>query len=427
MSSKGDIRIDGDWQRPPGSRVARPAITVAVLAGAALLALGSFRGSGTCVPEETPPEVVPDPTETALLVAEEFAAAWNRGDATTAADLIGEEWEGVLLPGFADSQFGPEDGRAVLEEGIAFLSAVTRMSLGPCEASVPPPGSRATADIRCENGALDGDYLDAIARNIWDDIRPMPGRGEPGIAFGVRGDRIVSLEAGGPGFAPQAYCIWAEQNRPADAAALFDLWCRPDTTAASGTIHADLAAAFVADGAPLPSRALTNARLAAVYVDRFAEHHNIGDIFTARGWLSHDVRASDLPGFPGGDAEPTVDEFLAWSARLLEITVGECSVDYSVASTVVTCPDMAVGGPFLAESVAQPTRFTLSPAARRPVARAPERILSVEPLGEDPIPVERICRFLEESDPETAAISFTADCSPVYGGADLSTAALGTG
>jgi hypothetical protein len=424
VDGKGDIRVAGGAGRPAGGRLG-PAIAVAVVAGAALLALGSFRGSGTVVPDETIPEVVPDQIEAAFVAVDEFAAAWNRGDAAAAASLVAGEWDSVLLPGFADSQFTPRDGRAALESGIAFLSSVTRLSLGPCDAVAPSPDSRATTDLRCDDGGLEGDYLDAVARNIWEDIRPMPDRGEPGLTFGIRGDRIISIEAGGPGFAPQAYCIWAEQNRPADAGSLFDLWCRPDTTAAAAAIHAQLAAEFVAEGAPLPSRRLTDARLAAAYVDRFAEHHNLGDVFTARGWLSQDVDASDLPGFPDGDAEPTVDEFLAWSARLLEIDVGACEVAYSPESTVVTCSEMTVGGPLLDDPVAQPTRFTLSPGSRRPVARAPERILAVEPLGGDPVPVEQICRLLEETDREAAAAVFTADCTPVYPAAASSAAALG--
>jgi hypothetical protein len=424
VNSRGDIRVERDPRRPAGGRIAGPAITVAVLAGAALFALGSFGGSGTAVPQETVPEVVPDPTEAAFVVVDEFAEQWNSGNAAAAVSLIGAEWDSVLLPGFTDSLFVPEDGRAALEDGIAFLSSVARLSLGPCDAVAPDPGARATTDIRCEDGALEGDYLDAIARNIWEGIRPMPDRGEPGVTFGVRGDRIISIEAGGPGFAPQAYCIWAEQSRPEDADSLFDLWCRPNTSAAAAAVHAELAAAFVAEGTPLPPRRLTDARLAAVYVDRFAEHHNLGDVFTARGWMSQRVEAADLPGFPAGSNEPTVDEFLAWSTRLLEIDVGECEVDYSVESTVVTCRDMTVGGPMLAEAVAQPTRFTLSPASRRPVARAPERILAVEPLGGDPIPVERICRLLQGSDPAAAGAVFTADCAPDYPAA-VTAAALG--
>ena len=87
---------------------------VAALSFLAVLALGSFRGSGTASPDETAPRVVPDPTETALAVAEDFAAAWNAGDAAAAAALVDEAWETVVLPGFADSQFTQRDGRARL-------------------------------------------------------------------------------------------------------------------------------------------------------------------------------------------------------------------------------------------------------------------------------------------------------------------------
>jgi hypothetical protein len=378
---------------------------VAALVVAVLTALGAFRGSGS------QPEEVPDSLEeTALRLVDEFAAAWNRGDAAAADGLVADEWASVALPGLTDPWFAPEDGREGLTEGLTFLSLATDLSLGRCSSAVPPPDAVTEAVVTCPEAAFGGAYLTAVRRNAW--TAETSHQTVSGMVFGIRGNRIVAIEIEDRSFSPQAYCIWAEASRPAAAAALFDLHCRPVTAAENAAGHIELAGEYLAAGAPVPTADRAEARLSALYVDRFVEHHNLGDTLTIRGWLSRGVRAADLPGFAGGtDAE--VADYLSWSSRLVEIRAGACTVEAGDATTTVTCPGMTVAGPMFAEPVPQPTRFVLASANNpRAIARAYARILAVEPLADDTVPVQDACQRLQLTD--LAGASFTADCEPVY-------------
>ncbi len=387
-----------------------------------LVGFGAFDGSGTAEPDP-----IPTAAESALLAVEEFAMAWNRGDADVVDGFIAEEWETIVLPALAGPVLRPEDGREALTEAIGFLTSLTSLSLGPCAAEMSPPDSPTTAVVRCDEAVFGGHYLEAVRSSIWHDIAaPAP---DPGIVFGVRGDRLLGIATDAGGFAPQAYCIWAEQTRPDAAATLFDLHCRPITAAGQAELHAELAAGFLAAGAPLPSRHLTEARLNALYVDRFVEHHNLQDTYTAQNWLSHTVGATTLPGFAGtGNVEvPSVDDYLSWSATLLQIDAGTCTVEPGTVTTVVDCPGMSVSGPLFDEPLPQPTRFVLSTAHRGgTIARAYGRIVAVEPLADVPVPIEDVCRRLQQTDPTAASLAFDDDCTPVYTGraADVLATAL---
>jgi hypothetical protein len=389
---------------------------VVAVALAAVGVVTSFGGGGE---SDQPDEAIPTSLEAAIQVVEQFAEAWNRGDADAVGDLIIDDWDSIQLPGFSDPFFAPADGRPALTNGIAFLTAVAGFLSGPCDAELAPPDSRATAVVRCHDADFGGDYLDAVRRNVWDEAPPGLGFGRwvpvPGVTFGIQGDRIVAIESVSHRFTPQAYCIWGDQARPELAASLFDLHCRPATTPSAGGAHAEAAEAFGAAGSPLPSWRLAEARLTASYVDRFVEHHNLADTHTAQGWLSPAVSPADLPGFAGAADEPAVADYLQWSARLMEIQSGECAVEYGGDFTVVTCPHMTVTGPLLDEPLSQPTRFTLgSTNGGERVARAFARIVAVEPLNGLLVPVEQVCRDLRQSHPAAASGAFTEDCSPVY-------------
>jgi hypothetical protein len=392
-----------------------------VVGGLALL--GAFRGPGDEVPEDH----VPDAAETALLTVEEFASTWNTGDGPAVERLIAGNWTSVVLPGFADPRFEAEDGRGALAEGIRFLSSVARLSLGPCHAEVAPPDSGSTAVVDCSEARFEGDYLDAVARNIWTDRNgPGPDLGQ-GMRFEVTGDRLVSWEGGNGPYSPQAYCIWAEQARTEAATSRFDLHCRPSTRPADARVHVELAAQFLAAGAPLPTGAEAEARLSALYVDRFVEHHNLGDAATIRGWLSHEVGPGDLPGFAGAAVEPAMADYLLWSTRMLDLHAGTCEVEWNDSRTIVTCPDMMITGPLLAGPLARPTRFVLA-SSNRPgaVARAYGRVLAVEPLFDDVLSVDATCRRVRLAHPDVASSAFDDACHPVYtkDAADLLAAAL---
>lgn len=410
------IRIGSGLPRDTPPRPKSPAVAAGLLLVGVLASLGIFRGSGSAVSEDTVPDLGPDQLELARLVVLEFATAWNRGDIAAVDALIAEDWRSIVLPGLLDPRFTAEDGRPALIDGISFLSGVAGISLGPCDAELAPPDAGTAAVVRCPEAAFDGRYLDAVARNIWD---PPPSgidvtETTSGIDFGIRGNRILHIDGGSPAFTPQAYCIWAEQTHP-EAASLFDLACHPATGVADAGAHARLAEGFLAAGSPLPSTRLTNARLAAWYVDRFVEHHNIGDTPTALEWLSRRVPASNLPGFAGADAEPAMTDYLRWSARLVRIDAGECSVEYGGSHTIVTCPQMAVDGPLAGGPLPQPTRFTITSSPDRgPLARAFDRIVGVERLSDDLLPVEETCRELQSRNPAAAALAFAGDCRPVY-------------
>jgi hypothetical protein len=419
VQSKGQIRVEGGTP-PARRRWTAPAMAVTALATIGLLATaGAYRGSVATDGEETIPDLGPSPLEAALLVAEDFAAAWNRGDAAAADALIADEFDWVTLPGLTDPHFGPRDTRAALGDGVRFLTSVTALQLGPCDAEVAPPDGRASVLVRCEDAEFRGDYLDAVRRNIWEASLPEPiaraGDAPPGMVFAVDRGAIVGIDLDLDRYAPQAYCIWAEEERPEAAATMFDLHCRPITSPANGAAHADAAAAFVAAGAPLPTRELAEARVAAAYVDRFVELHNVVDTLTARSWLSASVEAADLPGFPGPAATPPIADYLAWSGRLIDIETGRCTVEISGERTIVTCPDMTAGGRLLGERLPQPTRFVIDANRRgNPVARAQGRILAIEPLSDDPALLDELCRRLRSERPATADLAFDDACTPTY-------------
>jgi hypothetical protein len=429
VDSKGEIKVD---QGPtPEPKRPWPVLATAVLIAlgvGALVVLTNFQGSGAIAPEETLPDVGPDPLETAVRVVEEFAAAWNVGEVTTAESLISDDWDTVVLPGFQDPWFHSGEGRKSLSDGIAFLSPLTRLSLGSCQSEFAPSDSAATAVVHCDEADFVGNYLDAVWTNAWRDLQPglalIKDERTPGMSFGVREDRIVSIDIEVGVFAPQAYCIWAEQTHP-EAASLFDLHCHPRPAGLEAPAHAELAEAFMAAGAPLPSYQLAEARLAASYVDRFVELHNLVDTATVGAWLSTSVSAGDLPGFPGAANEPQLSDYLPWSARLLELATGECTIEIDVGVTIVTCPEMSVAGPLVSEPLRQPTRFVIASNRRgSPVARAYGRILAVEPLGDEMVPIEEICLRLQGS--SASASAFADGCNPVYSaeGAEALTAAL---
>ncbi len=388
-------------------------LVVAVLLVAVLLGLSGFRGSDATVPGEDLPDLGPDPLEVARLIVGDFATAWNEGDVAALDRLIADDWDTVVLPGLADARVNPRDGRDELTDGLAFLSATTAFTLGPCDVEAAPPVSAATAVVHCGEAGLRGIYLDAVERNIWEGTGTAAAEAT-GMTFRLRDREIIAIETAVPAFTPQAYCLWAEEARPDTAPALFDLHCHPLATGATAAAHGELAAGFLDAAPPLPSHRTARARLAASYVARFAEHHNLGNTGTAAGWLSPRVRAADLPGFPGGPLDTEPAAFLPWSAAVQTLEVGPCTVAVDGDRTVVTCPDLTVSR-LGAAPLLQPTRFTLeaSPARRR-VARASVRIVEVESLGEGPAWPASICDDLRRSDPAMAGLAFAADCTPVY-------------
>jgi hypothetical protein len=412
----GDVKVDlGTSGRPPRRGPTSAAAIVLLLI--VLVGLNGFRGSDATAPREDLPDLGPDPLEAARLVVGGFAAAWNDGDVGALDGLIAADWDTILLPGLADDRLNQRDGRDELTDGLAFLTAVTTFTLGPCEVGSAPPASAATAVVHCEEAGFRGDYLDAVERNIWEATEAATGTiaDATGITFRVRDREIIAVEAAVPAFTPQAYCLWAEETHPDTAPGLFDLHCHPVTTGATGPAHAELAGDFLAADPALPSHRTARARLAAGYVDRFAEHHNLGDTRTAAGWLSPEVPASGLPGFAGGPHDTDPAGFLPWSAAVQWIDIGPCSIETGDAHTIVTCPELTVSGPLVAGPLPQPTRFTLeSSRTRGRVARATARIVEVEPLGRRQVPLATICGELRRSDPSVAEQVFSADCSPVY-------------
>lgn len=391
--------------------------TVAVVG--VLLSLGGFsKSSGPGSSDgDSGIDLPTDDHANVFAVVEEFAAAWNDGDAVAAVAVISDDWEAIQLPGVTDGWLSPADGRPALSETIAFLTATTELSLGTCDANLSPPEATTTAVVRCRDAAFRGDYLDAVTTNIWGNLRPAPtgADDEPGLTFEIRGDRITALSGRGDLFAPQAYCIWAEADRPDLATVLFDLHCRPIVDASAGSVHAEVAAAFVAEGSPLPPRAAADARLAAGYVDRFFASHNIGDIESAANWLALDVTASDLPGFPVSAIEPALFEYLAWSSTLFRIDTGACMVAAGAGETLVTCEDLRISGVLHAEPAVVPTRFVVnSVSSGGPIAGVRGRILSMTVLEPVPTSLQEVCAELRASAPAMANRAFAADCTPIY-------------
>ena len=136
MEDKGAIRYGTE----PAPGRPRPAIgwlaaVVAVVAAGVLLVLGGFRGSAGIATEETVP-LGPDLLESAQLLVEDFAFAWNEGDVAGVDAFIRADWDMVSLPGFADPRFTRRDGRPALTEAITFLNSVATLSLGSCDASI---------------------------------------------------------------------------------------------------------------------------------------------------------------------------------------------------------------------------------------------------------------------------------------------------
>jgi hypothetical protein len=412
VQGKGVVRIDPQPPPEPGRRWPAAAAAVAVVVVGALAGLGALSGSGGNVSEETVPEVGPGPVESAMLVVEEFAAAWNQGDAAVADGLVADDWDLMLLPGFLDPRFSMNDGRPALSEGIAFLAAVTRLSLGPCRAEVSPPDEETTAVVRCDEAEFRGDYLEAL--EVGARVRRDRPEGR-GISFGIAEGEIISIDATAGLFSPQAYCIWAGQTHPELADTLFDLYCYPEATAASGTAHAELAAEFVVSGRPHPSPEMTEARLAAAFVARSVENLNEGNPLTPLRWMSGDVSAEDLPGYAGAAEVPGIADFLLWTGRLLDIEPGTCSVRFEGEHTVVTCPEMSVEGPIVGEPQPQPTRFTLlSSLTRVSFTQSFHRIVGVEPLDDTDLRLEETCRRLRNTHPSTASQAFGGNCTPIY-------------
>jgi hypothetical protein len=419
MGPHDAVRIDTRKPpEPPRRGVVAASVVLLLLVVGVLLGVGHYDDLAEEAPEETIPDIGPDPLEQALLVVEDFAAAWNGGDAAAVGDLIPEEWEWIQLPGLSDGWLTTRDGRAQLETGIGFITSVSRISLGRCDAELGPPDSPTTAVVRCNDAGFVSDYLDALERNMWEDTGPRSpsrwGPRRPGILFGIQRGSVISVELETDPYTPHAYCVWAELNHPERAAFLFDLHCRPNTTEATSDAHAELAEAFMAAGAPFPTRQVAEARLAASYVARFAELHNLVDTATVDAWLSPQVEAASLPGFAGGEA-PAVADYLTWSARLMDISTGLCSVEFGDGVTVVTCPDLTVAGVLFDQPVPQPTVFTVDSNRRGdPVARSRGRILAVEPLSDDHVPIEEICRRLRGLQPTAAAAAFADECTPEY-------------
>lgn len=379
---------------------------LALVAGG-LQALGAMSGSGT-PPDETVPDLGPDPLEQAIAVVEEFALAWNERDSATVTSAIAAERPGsIVLPGLMYPRFGPPLEPGQLADAVAFLTGIARISLGRCEAEPAPADLGETVVVRCGDARFEGDYVEALRRAAPEDADPE------GITFAVLGTRIVAISASGGSYDPAAYCVWAEQDGA--GLALFDLHCHPTTTAASAGSHARTAAAFMAAGGPVPVRETIDARLVATFVDLFVDRHNAGRPLAALPWLSPEVSARDLPGFAGAARDPDIRDYLLWSARLLRIELGECSVEMGGRFTTVTCPDLTVAGPLLDGPHPQPTRFTLAASASRNLRLQPVGVITdIEPLGGRPLPLEAICRRLQQSDPAAAALAFTEDCSPVY-------------
>ena len=414
MDPRGEIRVfAGSPETPRRSPPAAAPVLVVLVVGL-LFGLGAFAASGASSAENT----LPDPRDSGVRVVERFAAAWHQADLGAIDTLIGEDWESIALPGFTSPTFQAEDGRAGLSDRIEFLTSVATLSLGRCDSALAPPDSRATVVVTCTKASFEGAYLEAVWRNAWAELAlqaTVDSNSTPGIEFGLRGDRIISVAGDSIPFAPQAYCIWAEEAHPEIAPELFDLHCLPVTTADSATAHAVLAQAFLDAGAPLPSLALSRARLIAQYVDRFAELHNLGDTLTLRSWISYDVDASDLPGFPGSEADPDLSDYLLWSIRLIEIDPGDCTIELLDGVTIVTCPNLVVTSPLASEGLLQPTRFTLARPERGRAARNRARIMAIEPLGDRTgLPIVQTCLDLRASAPESAAAAFSEECQPIY-------------
>jgi hypothetical protein len=413
MEGRGDVRVHSeqatDLRRSRVAPVAAATLLLGVLVG-----VSGFRGSDATAPGDDLPDLGPDPLETAQLVVGDFAVAWNDGDLGALDRLVADEWGSIVLPGFLDPRFvGTRDE---LRDAVAFLTSVATLSLGPCDSEPAPPDGNATALVRCAEAGFSGDYLDALRLDfrvdpvVLADSEPIPG-----ITFEIRDDRIIDLDTHAQDFAPQAYCAWAQGVDAALAASLFDLYCYPTTTGANGTAHAEAATRFMAAGAPLPSPETVEARYVASYVDRFVENLNLGAPYAVLRWLSGGVGTAALPGYAGAAEEPFIADYLEWVSILFEIETGQCSVGFEAGSTVVTCPDLTVAGPLLEESHPQPTRFTLVDSVTRETWGQPfERIVAVERLTEDLVPVAEVCRRVQRLRPSVAAQAFTDDCLPVY-------------
>lgn len=413
MGDRGDIRVHGE---PAPRRRSNPTAPMAalVLLLAVLVGLSGFRGSDATAPGEELPDLGPDPLEKARLVVGDFAEAWNEGDLTVLDRLIADEWDSIVLPGFLDPRFVGE--REELRDAITFLSSVAGLSLGPCDAVEAPPDTRATALVRCEEAGFDGDYLEALWRDFRVDPAFLGDSGPvPGITFEILEDRIVGLDTDAQDFAPQAYCNWAQGVDSGYAASLFDLYCYPTTTAATGPGHAAASERFIAAGAPLPTSEAVEARFVASYVDRFAENLNLGSPYAVLRWLSAAVDPGQLPGYAGSTEEPLIADYLEWVSALVEIETGGCTVDVAPGSTVVTCPDLTLRGLLLEEPLPQPTRFTLVDSVTREHWGQPfDRIVSVERLAGELVPVTEICHRVRRLRPAVASQAFTDDCLPVY-------------
>lgn len=394
---------------PARHRVAPPAVAILVLG--VLIALGAYRGSTATAPDEELPDPGPDQLERATLVVGDFAVAWNEADLEALDGMVADDWDSIGLPGFLDARFVPSDGRPALRDGLAFLTAVAGLTLGPCEAEVAPPEAEAATLVYCDQASFRGDYLAALGRDF---RRAEPAEPVPGVAFGIRNDRIVSIDTDAQAFAPQAYCLWTESTRPRPDQSMFDLSCYPVTTAATGPAHAEAAAAFLAAGAPLPSQEAVEARYVASYVGRFVENFNVGDPLAGIRWLSSGLTPAGLPGFAGAVEEPAVSDFLAWGSRLMSIDTGPCDVQFGAGPTIVTCPDMTLGGLLFEEPQPEPMRFTLVDSVTRESGDGFERIVRAERLSGEPVGLGEVCRRVQRLRPTVAAVVFTDDCHPVY-------------
>ena len=386
------------------------AVTVLAIGMAGLL-VGFRSTGGASVPVETVPPVVPDLRESARLVVGDFVTAWNEGDATAAAELIAADWDRVMLPGFADALFNQRDGREELEEAIGFLTRVATLSLGPCDARIAPPDDRASALLVCEEAGFEGPYLEAVAVNIWSDLRPESAPvGIDGMVFEIRDGRILGIEVDTTRYTPQAYCMWRESQPSGAAGTFFNVRCHPTTDPADAGFHAEAAGRYLEAGAPLPTRRDAFYRLIAGFVEQFVDYHNAGAVFDIERWIAGGVDPSAFPGFAGGSAGE-LNDYLQWTTRLAHIEAGDCSVDVGSAATIVTCPELTVSGPVFAGETLQPTRFVLDhPTAGR---GRPARgwITGMERLA-GRADLTATCRALAGT--AAASAAFDADCNPIY-------------